>query len=287
MSNWYRPKDLSEALQIRSETDAIPLAGATDLYVRHRRGGGMAPALERPILYIAHLSELSGVEIGNKAIRIGAAAPYTDIMREPRVPEVLRAAIWELAAPALRNAGTMGGNICNASPAADAVCPLYALDAVCELRSKEGSRTLPITEVIAGPGRTVLKKDELLTSISFPRKPQGVWFYRKVGTRRANALSKLSIAAEARYQVGELTEVAIAIGAVAPTVVRVPELERELLGPVADLSTRAERVIAGYSEAISPIDDQRSTAGYRREVAVNLVRQFIQEKLLSREPALS
>lgn len=280
MSNWYRPSSLAEALEIRGREKTIPLAGATDLYVRHRRGGGMPPDIAHPLLYIAHLDELNGIEVGAEEIRIGAAAPYTDVMREAAVPELLRSAIWELAAPALRNAGTLGGNICNASPAADAVCPLYALDATCELRSAEGARSVPIAEFITGPGRTLLTDDELLVAITFRRVPKARFLYRKVGTRRANALSKLSIAATADVRDGAVQDVAIALGAVAPTVLRVRELEERLQGPLEDLYDRSEAVLTGYTEAVTPIDDQRSTAGYRNEVAVNLVRQFIEERLL-------
>lgn len=284
MSNWYRPPTLSEALDIRGRETTIPLAGATDLYVRHRRGGGLPPDLAHPLLYIAHLPELRKVEVGAKELRIGAAVPYTDIMHHERTPEVLRAAVRELAAPALRNAGTLGGNICNASPAADAVCPLYALDAVCELGSASGSRDVTIGEFITGPGRTVLRSDELLLAVRIPNKPQGAWFYRKVGTRRANALSKLSIAATAEVDAGEIREVAIALGAVAPTVLRLPELEAKLRGPVETVRERTEEILARYAEAVTPIDDQRSTAAYRKEVAVNLVREFMEERLFSAYP---
>ena len=268
---------------MRDREPTVPLAGATDLYVRHRRGGGLPPKMEHPLLYIAHLRELQGVEVGEREIRIGAAAVYTDILNEPAVPEILRASIRELAAPALRNAGTIGGNICNASPAADAVCALYALDTRCEIRSVNGSRVVPLDEFVTGPGKTILQQNELLTAITFPRTNRRHTLYHKVGTRGANALSKLSIAAEAEVSDGQVKDVAIALGAVAPTVLRLRQLEKELLGPVDDLPTRADRVYAGYAEAISPIDDQRSTAEYRREVAVNLVREFVEERLLAPE----
>lgn len=284
MRNWYRPESLTEALEIRKEHTVRPMAGATDLYVRHRRGGGLPPKLDRPILYIGHLEELRGIEIGESEIRFGAAALYTDLLRNSGIPGVLRAAIGELAAPALRNAGTVGGNICNASPAADAVCPLYALDAVCELRSAEGSRELPIEQLIIGPGRTILEEDELLTAVRMPRRPEGIWFYKKVGTRRANALSKLSIAAEGRIAGGELTEVRIALGAVAPTVLRSREIEAQMVGPLSRLEESLPAILEAYNDLVTPIDDQRSTAEYRKEVAVNLVRQFIRERLLESVP---
>ncbi|HKJ85988.1 MAG TPA: FAD binding domain-containing protein, partial [Spirochaetia bacterium] len=197
----------------------------------------------------------------------------------------------ELAAPALRNVATLGGNICNASPAADAVCPLYALDARCELRSASRVRTLPVAEFIAGPGRTVIESDELLTAIIIPAGPGTVTaamgndattrvLYRKVGTRRANALSKLSMAAWASVSGGAVESVGVALGAVAPTVVRSREAEAGFVGSLESLRERIDAILGAYGKLVTPIDDQRSTAEYRREVAVNLVRQFIEQSLL-------
>lgn len=285
MASWYRPATLVEALEIRSRELTVPMAGATDLYVRHRRGGGLAPAIEPPILSIGHLAEIREIRRIDGKLLIGAAVPYSEILAHPWVPEVLRASIRELAAPALRNAGTLGGNICNASPAADAVCPLYVLDARCELSTRAGMRSVPIAETIIGPGRTILADDELLTTIEIPgfRLTTDVSFYRKVGTRRANALSKLSIAAIARIRGSGagawIDSVAIALGAVGPTVLRSREIESLFVGEVGMLEAATPEIVAAYRELVSPIDDQRSTADYRREVAVNLVRQFIEERL--------
>ncbi len=281
MANWYRPATLEEALSIRAEHPVIPIAGGTDLYVRHRRGNGLPPAIDKPLLSVSHLTELRAVAYHDDHITVGAAVPYSDLLADERVPEILRASIAELAAPALRNAGTLGGNICNASPAADAVCPLYALDAECELRSTTETRMVPIEELITGPGRTSLGEDELLTAIRIPL-PSGAGgihsFYRKVGTRRANALSKLSIAAVARLgEEGEVASAAVALGAVAPTVLRSRETEASIVGTPVAIDAARERILGAYRELVSPIDDQRSSAAYRREVAVNLVRQFLDE----------
>jgi CO/xanthine dehydrogenase FAD-binding subunit len=278
---WYRPETLEEALQLRSRERVVPMAGATDLYVRHRRGNGLPPSFDYPILSLGHLAELRAIEVGDDRIVIGAAAPYTDVLLEPAVPDVLRASIREIAAPALRNVGTIGGNICNASPAADAVAPLYALGARCRLRSAAGNRELPIEELITGPGRTTLADDELLTAVVVPRTHGAVWLYRKVGTRRANALSKLSIAAWASVNRERVSGVGIALGAVAPTVVRRRDIETRMLGRRAELSARRDEILAAYRESVSPIDDQRSSADYRREVAVNLVRQFLEQRVFA------
>ncbi len=287
MTKWYRPTTLAEALEVRGAHAAVPLAGATDLYVRHRRGAGLLPAIDEPIVTIGHLEELRELTVSSGHLRIGAAARYGDLVADKRVPEVLRASLRELAAPALRNAGTLGGNICNASPAADAVCPLYSLDAVCELSSSTGMRTLPVADFARGPGKTDLGDDELLTAIVIPNavdRLNDAWFYRKVGTRRANALSKLAIAATAQIDgsgdVIEVRDVAIALGAVGPTVLRSKNIEAKLRGRKEAITAATTEVLDAYEGFVTPIDDQRSTRDYRREVAVNLVRQFIEQTLL-------
>jgi CO/xanthine dehydrogenase FAD-binding subunit len=295
VAKWYRPATLDEALEIRARETVIPIAGATDLYVRHRRRSGLAPAFNAPLLAVGHLAELRGCSDEDGALRIGAGEPYADILADGRTPALLAAAVRELAAPALRNVATLGGNICNASPAADAVCPLYALDARCELRSSSRVRSLPIAHLITGPGRTLIEPDELLTAIVIPPGPGRVTaaattatdddatariFYRKVGTRRANALSKLAIAAWASLSGGAVESVGVALGAVAPTVVRSREAEAGFAGSLESLREKVDAILAAYGKVVAPIDDQRSTAEYRREVALNLVKQFIEQTLL-------
>ncbi len=280
MSSWYRPASLADALAVRARERAVPMAGATDLLVRYRKPAGMVPEFDGPIVYIAHLEELTGIESRYRELRIGGAVTYTDLLRHPATPELLRAAIVEIAAPGLRNVGTLAGNICNASPAADAVCPLYALDAHVELSSSAGTRRLPIEEFVTGPGRTALGDDELLTTVVIPGRSGDAWFYKKVGTRRANALSKLSVAACAAVEAGVIADVAIAFGAVAPTVVRSQRVEETMKGlSIEEVVRRRDELIEGYRELVSPIDDQRSTAYYRTEVALNLVGAFIDDVL--------
>jgi CO/xanthine dehydrogenase FAD-binding subunit len=282
MAEWYRPASLSEALEIRAREEVAPIAGATDLYVRHRRGAGMLPAIEHPLLSIAHLDELRGIT-SDGILTIGAATTYSEILHDTRVPKLLRQACAELAAPALRNVATIGGNICNASPAADAVCPLYVLDAACELRSATSNRTLPIEAFITGPGKTALARDELLVAVRIPLPVPSAGetertFYRKVGTRRANALTKVSMAARAAINADRsLSRVAIALGAVGPTILRSREIEARMRGPASDLRGNLASILDAYRAFVSPIDDQRSSAAYRREVAANLVRQFVDE----------
>jgi len=284
--DFHSPRTLKEALEIRARTGAIPLAGGTDLLVRRRSWAGTLPEIDEPVVFIGSVPELSAVEEiesdAGTTLRVGAAVPYADLLVDARVPELVRDSIAELAAPGLRNVATLAGNICNASPAADAVCALYALDAEVELASTAGTRSVPIDEFITGPGRTTLAADELVVAVSIPQIEGNRVFYHKVGTRRANALSKLSICAHATVEAETVTAVAIALGAVAPTVVRVHEAEELVLGtPVSDLASRIEDVLDAYRPFVTPISDQRSTAEYRTEVALGLVQRFLGEYLLS------
>lgn len=287
MIEFHRPATLQEALEVRAATAARPLAGGTDLLVRYRNWAGTLPRLDGVVLSIGHLPELRSIEVeGNGSaggIRIAAGVTYTELLDHPATPELLRRSIEELAAPGLRNVATLAGNICNASPAADAACALYALDAEVELARPDGGRRLPIETFITGPGQTLLAADELLVAVYLPPSATvgGVEYYQKVGTRKANALSKLSICARARISNGRFAGVAIALGAVAPTIIRSRDIERTLLAMTPkEAAARGAEIAAGYQELIRPIDDQRSTAAYRRHTAVALVERFLTERLL-------
>jgi CO/xanthine dehydrogenase FAD-binding subunit len=284
--DFYSPKTLAEALEVRGRTGAIPLAGGTDLLVRRRSWAGTLPEIDEPVVFIGAVPELSGVEEiesdAGRTLRVGAGVTYADLLVDSRVPELLRDSIAELAAPGLRNVATLAGNICNASPAADAVCALYALDASVELASVAGTRTVPIAEFILGPGRTTLGIDELVVAVSIPQIEGNRVFYHKVGTRRANALSKLSICAHATVVGDTVAAVAVALGAVAPTVVRVREAEELVRStPVSGMESRIESVLDAYRPFVTPISDQRSTAEYRTEVALGLVKRFLGEYLIA------
>ncbi len=275
MSAAWRPGTLREALEIRRERRAIPLAGGTDLLVRHRRGAGLLPAFDREVLLLDGIRELRVIETEGEGVRIGAGATLADLLDHPRTPQLLRRAVREMAAPAIRNRATLAGNVCNASPAGDALPPLYVLDARVRLAGPGGERVLPIEAFVAGPGRTALAEDELLVAVEIPlRRADGdgreVLYYRKVGTRRANALAKVSAAGWAVLEGGVLREVRLALGAVAPTVVRSRAAERALEGrPAAGVdAAEVERL---FGPLIQPIDDPRSTAAYRRRVALNLI----------------
>lgn len=276
MVDVFNPQSLEEALSIRRKQPVIPYAGGTDLMVRHRSWSGTSPSFSQPILMVGAIEALKTIQITNNMLEIGAAATLTDLLLHPAVPSVLKKAISLMASPAIRNSATLGGNICNASPAADTVPVLYAANAMVQLQSSTTSRSLPVEAFILGPGKTALGADELLTAVQIPLGHFDLVDYRKVGTRKANALSKLSFIGLARIADRHVSDVRIAFGAVAPTVVRSPDVEALLCGLTTNaVSGRIEDLLRYYARLIVPIDDQRSNAHYRKTVALQLLADFL------------
>lgn len=279
MVSSLKPKSLSEALSFRAETGALPFAGGTDLMVRHRGYTGTGPKIDGAVLFLDGVEELQAIEMRDGLLYVGAAATLTEIIAAPEMPKLIRRAVELIAAPGLRNRATMAGNVCNASPAGDSIPPLYVHEASVVLMSGAGERRLPIGEFFTGPGKTVLKGDEILAGFEIPllsEDPEGLCYYRKVGTRKANALSKLSTAGFARIEGGVIKDFRFAVGAVAPTVVRLPEAELLLKGEEIGEIDR-EAVMTAAAGPIRPIDDQRSTAAYRKQVALNALREFLDQ----------
>ena len=237
------------------------IAGATDLYVA-LNFGTLTP---KRFLDIWAIEELRGISLRGDTLVIGALATYTDLIRSPEVVKrlpMLVEASQLVGGIQIQNRGTLGGNVANASPAGDSLPVLAAVDAVVVLRSADAERRVPITKFYTGYRATVMRPDELIVAIEIPPVEGRQWF-RKVGTRAAQAISKIVVAG-VRAKAPR-----IAFGSVAPTVVRVPETEAAL-GAGASLD-EAALILA---REIAPIDDLRSTGEYRLEVSVNLLRRF-------------
>jgi xanthine dehydrogenase small subunit len=257
-----QPRSLIHALRLlRDEGPLVPLAGCTDLFV----GLNFGTLRDQRFLNIWPLDELRGISVEGNVLRIGATATWSTIAQsrvvQRRVPMLVSAA-REIGAVQIQNRGTIGGNIANGSPAGDSLPVLAAAEAFVELRSTEGIRKVPFTTFYTGYRRTVMRPGELITAVEIPRVTGPQWF-RKVGTRAAQSISKVVMAAV------RADPPRIAFGSVAPTVVRVPRTEAAL-GSGASLS-QAQRTL---QEEITPIDDVRSTMAYRRRVAGNLLAQF-------------
>lgn len=280
MSEYLRPSSLEQAARARADhPDWVVLAGGTDLLVGADRKAGPPGVID-----VGGLAALSGVTLEpDGTIAIGAATPYVDILASDlarRELPCLTAAAREIGALQIQARGTLGGNIGTSSPVGDSLPPLLALDAEIELVSAaRGSRRVPYASYCTGYRRTALAADELIAAIRFPPRPAGlrqVW--RKVGTRRAQSISKVMMAAAAVVDdgagVGTIRHVRIALGAVADRPIRATAVEAVLAGgrPGPELAERARAALAG---SITPIDDIRSRAVYRLHVAQNLVARFV------------
>ncbi|HUE88654.1 MAG TPA: FAD binding domain-containing protein [Vicinamibacterales bacterium] len=257
-----RPASLRDALHmLRDEGPLVPIAGCTDVYVNLHFG----LAKEQRYIDLWPVPELRGIAADGAALRVGALTTYTELIQSAlvrrRIP-MLAAASREVGGRQIQHRGTIGGNIANASPAGDSLPVLAAADAMIVLQSATAERRVPVTEFFTGYRQTVRHTDELIVAVEIP-KIEGRQYWRKVGTRRAQAISKVMCAA-VRGPV-----VKVALGSVAATIVRLPQTERILSsrGTLADAQTVLKREIA-------PIDDVRSTAEYRREVSANLLADF-------------
>lgn len=249
-------------------------AGGTDLMVLLEAGN----LVHRNYINIWGLSELHGIEATDTHITLGALTTYTEIQASQilrlEFPMLCQAAS-ETGGLAIQNRGTLGGNIVNASPAADSPPALLAYDAELELVSARGSRRLPYQEFHTGYKQMRIQPDELLARIRLPRNTTGLThYYRKVGTRKAQAISKVCFAAVAEMKDGLITETRIAVGSVAPIVVRCMKTETVLRGQKIDDET-IRKASESLVREISPIDDIRSTARYRLQVAQNLLKDFL------------
>ena len=275
------PASLAEVLaDLAAHPQARPFAGGTDLMVL-LEAGQLAPGR---FVSLARCGELRGISrTDDGGLSIGALTTYTEIRRSPLIDEgfgLLKRAAAETGGVATQNRGTVGGNIANASPAADTPPVLLAYDAELELVSARGTRRIPYGSFHRGYKQMDLSEGEIVARVLLPARTGGPAsairrdFYRKVGTRRAQAISKVCIAATILLEGRTVRDVRIAFGSVAPTVIRARAAEGILLNHVleGDVIAASERALAGE---IAPIDDVRSTAHYRTRVAGNLLREFL------------
>lgn len=284
MSEGYIPKTLEEALEIRKSEKVIPIAGGTDLMVQHRREGGVAPRFEEPLLFLNKIEALKTLKTNEDKIVIGAGVLLNELVNNSHLPYIIRETARQMAAVTTRNVATIGGNICNASPAADTLPFLYAANATLVLQSADKRRAIPVEEFITGPGQSCLQSDELLIEVQIPRNDFDVEYFRKVGTRKAMALSKISFAGLAVFSEGKLSDVRIVLGAVAPKVVRDKALENSLKGLTKqEIKEKIPEIRNGYAKHIRPIDDARSSKEYRKAVSLDLIEVFIEEHVLKNE----
>lgn len=247
------------------------LAGGTDLLVRLRKSNNKPPAL----FCLERLTELQQLTQEQDKIFIGAGVTIQQLLEHKTIEQRLQA-LWEaanvFASPPIRHSATLGGNLCTASPAGDMLAPLYVFGAVIVVASSRGLRRIPIADFILGPGNTVLQAGELVTGVSIPLPTAAVQsYYHKVGKRQALAIAVVSLAACLEIgQDNKVNQIKLAWGSVGKTIVMLPEVAAFLQGKVLT-ETLLQQAAALVADGVSPIDDVRAGAAYRRQVSGNLL----------------
>lgn len=272
------PRTLAHAYDLLAEGGWTPLAGGTDLMVRITGEIGEPPGR---LLDIWHLDALRGIEVRDGMLVIGALTTYTDIRRSgvvaTHLPGLAEAAAT-IGAAQIQNRGTIGGNIVNASPAGDTLPLLLATDARIVLGRARGERAVAATDFWTGYRTTARAEDELLLRVEVPLPVGRLVRFRKVGTRRAQAISKVVMAlAWVADAAGAWRDVRVAYGSIAATPVRLAAAEEALEGAVLDVGV-VERATAAVTASVHPIDDVRSTADYRREVSGRILARVLTEE---------
>lgn len=271
--DYYRPSSLSECLEL---LDGLKgryriLAGGTDLLVRLKHG----MVNENNIIDITGLGELHGISSDMDCIHIAPLTTHSEILDSDicnKLP-VLKMACSTVGSPQIRNRGTIGGNVINASPAGDTIPALFVHGAVMKLKSINGERLVPVEEFYAGPGKTVMMNNEMLVDISVPEADEGCkGFFKKLGQRNALAISIVNVAVMLKIDEHDNTveKASVAVGAAAPTVARCTEAESLMTGMVMDDHDKIRKVAASIRDRVSPISDVRASAGYRAEMSANL-----------------
>lgn len=271
---YYSPVSLDEAFELLTLPGAKPLAGGTDIIPRMKKelmSVGAAVDIKR-------IPDLARIESKAGKIHIGPLATHAQIadssLLSSEIPVLPRAALT-MAGPQIRNMGTIGGNICNASPAGDLIPPLICLRAEFELSSKDGVRLVAADDFFTGPGTTVLRKGEILTDIVIPTPSAGYGaVYLKLGRRKAMEIAQVGVACAVELRGRRIENPRIALGAVAPTPVRAHRAEEILAGASIDAEI-IFRAAEAAAESCSPIDDVRAPADYRREMVITLTRRAV------------
>ncbi len=267
MVNGYKPGSLQEALDIRSRTDAIPYAGGTDLMVRNQKGA--------VYLFLNDIEALKQITDDGDMIRIGAAVTFTRALENDLVPPLMKEALSQIAAPAIRNAGTFGGNLGNASDKADSVLAALALDGRVRLASAGGERTVRIEDFFVKRGETILRDDELIVEVLLPKSRCSLpFYYQKLGGRNALAISRVAFAGVYDVQDGVIRSISVAVIGEGKFT-RYREAEAALIGRTAEEVKENAAACADSFIRNMTFTRGRVSAEYRRTVVRNLLTDYL------------
>ncbi|HNW87382.1 MAG TPA: FAD binding domain-containing protein [Candidatus Limiplasma sp.] len=269
MVNGWNPSTLREALAIRAQYPVIPYAGGTDLMIAEEREGAY--------LFLNRIPELKRIVREGNILRMGAGCTFTELLEHSETPALLREALALIAAPAIRNEGTIGGNIANGSAKADSALIFFVADASVRLQSIAGERVLPIREFYLGRKKLDLRPDELITEVLLPLRWLDSYDYQKIGARKALAISRVAFAGLMTVENGIILHCATAYGAVSDVIIRRPDLDAMLIGKAVEQAKALKsQYLAAYAEAIAPTQG-RVSATYRKTVCLNLLDNFLKK----------
>lgn len=267
----YVPESLNEALALKAGMNLVPYGGGTDLMVE----GDASKAY----LFLHKIGEMKKIQQDEAYIRIGAGCTFAEISKNSLTPPLLRAAVSEIAAPAIRNLGTIGGNVGNGSAKADSALALHALHALVRVACAEGERIIPIREFYLGGKKLDLREDELIVEFLIPKQHIGPFYFEKVGARRALAISRVSFAGSMIRDSDQIVYCAVAFGGINDVVVTRPELDQMFLESTLIQATEIRDLYQKrYEESLAP-QKGRISAEYRKKVCMNLLGEFLNQML--------
>lgn len=273
---WHRPLSLEQALAIRAARPVTVIAGGTDVFPALAAGRGWGDPARPELLDLGAVPGLDAIEETPAGWRIGCRVTWARLAATPLPPlfDGLKAAALEVGGAQVQNRGTLAGNLVTASPAADGIPNLLALEAAVELVSLRGRRVLPLAAFLAGYRATALAADEILAAILVPALPGARSAFRKLGARRHLVISIVMAAAVLACEGGRIAAARLAVGACSAVAQRLPEAEAALIG--AAPAEAAARLAPGHLDRLSPIDDIRGSAAYRRAAALTLLRDLLE-----------
>lgn len=247
------------------------------MVVKHRKSG-LLPNFDKDIVYVSNLKELNYITIDDKkAVHIGSTTKYVDIEQSPLVPELIKEIVREIASPNIRNMASLAGNVANASPAGDGIVGLYLLDAEVVLISVRGERRMKVSEFIFGVRKIKREQDEIIKEIIIPNY-EGITYWKKVGSRAAESISKVTFAGAYKVEKGVLVDLRLAYGSVSITAARNRAIEEKYIGmKISAISQKIPAICEDFMKLVNPITDQRSTKEYRSKVAENITKKFLED----------
>lgn len=267
---------LKEALIALEKYDCSIVAGGSDIMLQKRNVAGQLPKFSKDVLFISNIDELHYIRKEDDGLHIGATITLEEILHNDLTPSVLKECLQELASANIRHFATLSGNIANASPAGDSIVIDVLLDALIKVTSINGTRLVKASNFVKGVRKIDLAKNEMIEEIIFPKTDFDETLFYKVGSRKAESISKVMFGGAYKIEKGIIKDIRLCYGSVSVKAIRSIPLEDEIKGLSLDeLNNRIEEFVEKYGEFVSPIDDQRSTASYRQEVSKNITRMFL------------